>query len=350
MNAPVSDRSSFVPCDRATRVMVLVADGVSLTALSSTLEPFQHANAILGRDRFELQLVSLRDKDPITMAGISVSCHASSCEVLEHGDIIRRPDQVILCCGQVLAEHDEGPMRDFMRKLAQSGVPFFAIGAACAAVVTAGLVRGDKCAAHWKTIAPLGECFPGIKFQNVLFARDGKITSCAGELAAFDLIVWFIENMCGPRISGEICNHFLASGKRSGATVQLLNGDALICEDERFQQVLRIMTDTIETPLSITEISRRIGLSTRQIERIFARHGFGPPLRYYTNLRLTRARQLMEQTRMSLTEVALACGFDNLPWFSKNYKRVYGSTPKHTRASHSARSGDQVGPSPGACT
>lgn len=350
MNAPVSDRKSFVPYNMATRVMVLVADGVSLTTLSSTLEPFQHANAILGRDRFELQLVSLRDKDPITMAGISVSCHAPSCEVLEHGDIIRRPDQVILCCGQVLAEHDKGPMRDFVQKLAQCSVPFFAIGAACAAVVAAGLIKGDKCAAHWKTIAPLGECFPNIKFENVLFAHDGKITSCAGEMAAFDLIVGFIEKACGPRISGEICNHFLASGKRSGSTVQLLNGDALICEDERFQQVLRIMTDTIEAPVSTAEIARRIGLSTRQIERIFARHGFDPPLKYYTNLRLIRARQLMEQTRMSLTEVALACGFDNLSAFSKNYKRAYGTTPKNAHASYTARSDDQVGPCSGACT
>lgn len=132
--------------------------------------------------------------------------------------------------------------------------------------------------------------------------------------------------------------------------MQLLNGDALICEDERFQQVLRIMTDTIETPVSTAEIARRIGLSTRQIERIFARNGFDPPLKYYTNLRLIRARQLMEQTRMPLTEVALACGFDSLAAFSKNYKRVHGITPKNARANHPALSEDQVDPSAGAWT
>ena len=340
MNVPVSNFSSFASDKMTTRIMVLVTDGVSLITLSSTLEPFQHANTILGHERFELLLVSLRDTDPITKAGISVTCQAQSSEVLEHCNITQRPDQVILCCGQVLAEHDKGPMQAFVQKLVKSSVPFFALGAACAAVASAGLINGEKCAAHWKTIAPLGECFPGIKFQNVLFARDGKITSCAGELAAFDLIVGFIDNMCGSRIGGEICNHFLASGKRSGATVQLLNGDALICEDERFQQVLRIMTDAIETPVSIAEIACLIRLSTRQIERIFARHGFDSPLKYYTNLRLTRAHQLIEQTHMPLTEVALACGFDSLPAFSKNFKRVYGTTPKQARACDTARSDD----------
>ena len=341
MNAHTSYRSSYESNKMTTRIMVLVTDGVSLTTLSSTLEPFQHANTILARDRFVLQLVSLRDEDPTTTAGISVSCDAQSSQVLEFCNVIQRPDQVILCCGQVLAERDKSPMRAFVQKLVQSSVPVFALGAACAVVAAAGLIKGEKCAAHWKTIAPLGECFPDIEFQNVLFALDGKITSCAGELATFDLIVWFIETKCGPRISGEICSHFLASGKRSGATVQLLNGDALICEDERFQKVLHIMIQAIEAPVSTAEIARRIGLSTRQTERIFARHGFDSPQKYYTNLRLTRARQLIEQTRMSLTEVALACGFDNFPAFSKNFKRLYGITPKNARTRFTVRLCDQ---------
>ncbi len=146
----------------------------------------------MGRGRFELQLVSLRDKSPTTKAGVSVSCHVSSSEVLGHCVIIRRPDQVILCCGQVLAERDKGLMRDFVQKLALSSIPFFAIGAACTSVAAAGLIKGGKCAAHWKTIAPMGERFPDLKFENVLFAGDAKITSCARELASFDLIVGFI--------------------------------------------------------------------------------------------------------------------------------------------------------------
>jgi transcriptional regulator GlxA family with amidase domain len=350
MNAPLSNHKSFVLDTMMTRIMVLVADGVSLTTLSSTLEPFQHANAILGYSRFELQLVSLRDKNPKTMAGICVSCDAQSSEVLGHCNVANRPDQVILCCGQILKEHDKGPMRTFVQRVVQSSVPLFALGAACSVVAAAGLINGEKCAAHWKTIAPLGEKFPDIKFENVLFTGDGKVASCAGELATFDLIVGFIEKTCGPRISSEICNHFLASGKRSGATVQLLNGDALICEDERFQHVLRIMTETIETPISQIEIARRVGLSLRQIERIFARHSFDPPSKYYINLRLTRARQLLEQTRMPLTEVALACGFSNLSSFSKNYRRVYGATPKSTRACFTGKYLGHVEPISGLCT
>ena len=347
MNAPLVEHHCCVAHQLATRVLVLVADGVSLTTVSLTLEPFQQANAILGWEKFTLLLISLTDKDPTTSAGITIPCQSSYKDVLDPRNISDSPDLAIICCGQSLDSRERVLMQKFTRKLARAHVPFYAMGAACAAAAATGLIRGGKCAAHWKIIAPLEELFPDIEFENVLFASDGKVTSCAGELASFDLIVGFIEWVCGSRISGEICNHFLASGKRSGDSVQLLSGDALICQDSRFQQALRIMVDNIETPISIRELARRIGLSTRQVERIFARHGFGSPLKYYNKLRIQRGHQLIEQTRMSLIEIALACGFESRSSFSNNYKRVFGISPKANRDSKASAGYFQVPPSAG---
>jgi len=72
----------------------------------------------------------------------------------------------------------------------------------------------------------------------VLFEVDGLAVSCVGEFASFDLILGFIETTCRHRIIGEICSHFIACGRRSGGSVQMLSGDALICEDERFRGAL----------------------------------------------------------------------------------------------------------------
>jgi len=315
----------------ATKVMILVVDGVSLTTVSATLEPLQHANLLLRQDRFALQLVSLADKTPKTQAGIPVPCHTSSEEVMREDRFSEQPDLVILCCGQTIGVHDQALLQAFSRKLMRASVNVFALGAACAAVAATGMIKGGKCAAHWTTIAPLSEQFPELEFENVLFTPDGPATSCAGEFASFDLIVNFIERECGRRISGEICNHFLASGRRSGGSVQLLNGDALICDDDRFQSALEIMLKNIENPIPTAEIARRLDLSRRQIERIFARYGFEPPYKYYITLRLNRARQLVEQTRMSLIEIAVACGFKSQSSFAKNYKRKFGTSPKSCR-------------------
>lgn len=331
MNAPLNNTQWSLASLMTTKVMILVADRVSLTTVSATLEPFQHANTLLEQDRFTLQLVSLSDKDPLTLAGIRVPCQTTSKEVLSHRDVIVRPDLVILCCGPTLAAKDEVLLNEFSRKLALISVPVFAMGAGCAAIAAAGIIKTGKCAAHWKTIASLGEKFPSIDFSNELFVSNGQVTSCAGELASFNLIVEFIELQCGARVSGAIYNHFIANGRRSGGSVQLLSGDAMICKDETFQHALEIMTENIEEPISKSEIARRLGMSARQLERTFARCGFESPCKYYCNLRLTRARQLIEQTRMSLAEISLACGFETQNCFSRRYKQLFAVSPNTYR-------------------
>ena len=91
------------------------------------------------------------------------------------------------------------------------------------------------------------------------------------------------------------------------------------------------MVDNIEVPVAIAEIASQLGYSLRQIERIFSHNGFESPHRYYISLRLNRARQLIEQTNMSFTEIALACGFETSSSFSKGYKLKFGTTPKEHR-------------------
>ena len=331
MTVLFSDSLSRQVAQLENKVLILIAEGVSLTTISTTLEPFQQVNRLLGREKFILTLVSLTERNPVTSAGVPVPCQVSSRDTFGHHDIKLRPDLAILCCGQTIDTGEKALLHEFLRKLTRAAVPVFALGASSAMVAAAGMIKNGKCAAHWKTIGPLREEFPDIDFLNVLFMVDGLATSCAGELASFDLILGFIETTCGPRISGEVCNHFIACGRRGGASVQMLSGDALICEDVRFRGALEIMMANIEKPLTVDELSQQLGFSSRQIERIFAHNGFEPPHKYYQKLRLNRARQLIKQTRMSLAEIALACGYQNQSHFGRSYKKTFGLSPKAVR-------------------
>lgn len=331
MNAPIPGRGSVFANQSIIRVMILVVDGVSLTTVSTALEPFQQVNTMLGEDRFHIQLVSLKSTNPMTSAGIPIPCHLTSTDVLAKLNLQNRPDLLILCCGQVTSPTNQASAEGFTRRIAGQNVPVFALGAACFIAAKTAMIKGGKCATHWKTISSLAEQFPDIEVQNVLYVLDGRISSCAGEFATFDMILAFIERIFGSQMSGEICHHFLAAGQRSGESLQRLSGDAFICDDERFQNALNIMVDNIEVPVPTSEIASRLGYSTRQIERIFGRNGFESPHRYYINLRLNRARQLIEQTNMSFSEIALASGFDSCSSFSKRYKLKFGVTPKEHR-------------------
>jgi transcriptional regulator GlxA family with amidase domain len=331
MNAPILGRVSVFANQSIIRVMILVVDGVSLTTVSTALEPFQQVNTMLGEDRFHIQLVSLESTDPMTSAGVPIPCHLTSTDVLAKLNLQNRPDLLILCCGQMTPPINQASAGKFARKIARQNVPIFALGAACFIAAKTAMIKGGKCATHWKMTSSLAEQFPAIEVQNVLYVLDECISSCAGEFATFDMILALIERIFGSRMSGEIRHHFIAAGQRSGDSQQRLSGDAFVCEDERFQKALSIMMDNIEVPVAISEIASRLGYSIRQIERIFSRNGFESPHRYYINLRLNRARQLIEQTNMSFTEIALASGFDSSSSFSNRYKLKFGAPPKEHR-------------------
>ena len=198
MNALFSDTVFRQSIPLAKRVVILVAEGVSLTTFSTTLEPFQQANTLLGREQFILTLVSLSEKIPVTSAGVPVPCHTSSREVFNRHELKLRPDLVILCCGQTIGDGQTTLLQEFLRKLARISVPIFALGAASAVVAAVGMIKKGQCAAHWKIIGPLREKFPGIDFVNVLFTVDSLAISCAGELASFDLILGSLKQHVGP--------------------------------------------------------------------------------------------------------------------------------------------------------
>jgi AraC-like DNA-binding protein len=91
------------------------------------------------------------------------------------------------------------------------------------------------------------------------------------------------------------------------------------------------MHANIDEPLSVDEVATAAGISRRQLERLFKRHVGQVPTRYYQQMRLRRARQLLLQSGMSIMAIAQACGFRSPPHFSKAYRAHFGHTPSAER-------------------
>jgi transcriptional regulator GlxA family with amidase domain len=100
---------------------------------------------------------------------------------------------------------------------------------------------------------------------------------------------------------------------------------------ENLIEAAALMEANLEEPLSLDEIAHLVGVSRRQIERLFKRYVGEVPTKYYLDMRLRRARGLLLQTSMSIMEVAVACGFQSPPHFSKCYRDLFGHTPSAER-------------------
>ena len=92
-----------------------------------------------------------------------------------------------------------------------------------------------------------------------------------------------------------------------------------------------LMERNLEQPLSPTALARHVGITPRQLERLFKATLGEAPARYYLALRLTRARHLLRQTDLPAVEIAMITGFSSGSVFSRGYREHFGKPPREDR-------------------
>ena len=159
-------------------------------------------------------------------------------------------------------------------------------------------------------------------------------------MAPLDLMLHLVEAKLGARVSQLISEQFIVDRIRSDRDRQYVPLRAQIgVSHESLIRVAQLMEDHIEKPLSLDEIASATSLSRRQIERLFKRHLNCVPKRYYLQMRLRRARELLLQTSMPIIDITTACGFQSPPHFSRCYRAEFGCPPSAERQSRQAKPG-----------
>jgi AraC family carnitine catabolism transcriptional activator len=135
-----------------------------------------------------------------------------------------------------------------------------------------------------------------------------------------------------PELAAEVADHLLLGKVRPSQTEQRLTpsvsterGDAVVAKAQT------LMAAHLEEPLSCREIARRVGLSLRQIERRFLHELRRTVLQHYRQVRMAKAHQLLQQTSMSVIDVAVACGFSSAEYFCRVYRHQFGWLPSRDR-------------------
>jgi transcriptional regulator GlxA family with amidase domain len=322
MHLPATPRAGSLP---KNRFVFLTLRNYSLIALSSAVEALRMANRVTGQDAYEWTLASLDGQPVAASNGLSMSPTIAI-------DAIG-PVNIVFVCGGVDVEHATTPeLIGVLRRLAQRQV---ALGSLCTggyALAKAGLLDKYKAVVHWENMSALEEQFPSVQFSKQLYAIDRNRYTCSGGIAPLDLMLNIIKNHLGRDIAPMISDQFILDRIRSDQDrqhVPLLARVGLF--HENLIEAAALMEANLEEPLSLDEIAKLVGVSRRQIERLFKRYVGEVPTKYYLDMRLRRARSLLLQTSLSVMEVAVACGFQSPPHFSKCYRDFYGHTPSAER-------------------
>ncbi|MEC8292756.1 MAG: GlxA family transcriptional regulator, partial [Pseudomonadota bacterium] len=229
----------------------------------------------------------------------------------------------------------------WLRREARRGISVGSLCTGAYALAKSGLLDGKRATIHWEHQDSFEEEFVDVELTKSVFVVSGNRMTAAGGTASLDLMLSLIAADHGEELANAVADQLIYSSIRTDQDPLRLSVPTRIgVRHPKLSQVIQMMEANIEEPISPSLLAKDVGMSTRQLERLFRRYLNRSPKRYYMELRLQKARNLLMQTDMSVINVALACGFASPSHFSKCYRSHYNTTPYRERGSQMMKAED----------
>ena len=308
-----------------THVGFYLVPQFSMIAFGSAVEALRMANQLSGQTHYRWTLISSDGNDVVCSNGIPFH--------VAHGVQTReRYDAVFVCGGLNVHLVNDEPGMQWLRQLDKQGTVLGAICTGTYVLARADLLNDHRCTIHWENLAAAREEFPHLVISPELFEIDRKRYTCAGGTAPLDMMLSEIRTRHGSELANRISEQFMCERIRDQNDRQRVPLTQRIgASQPKLAEAVSLMEANIEEPMTLDELSHHVGLSRRQLERLFQRYLHCVPTRYYLELRLERARQLLLQSSMPIVDIALACGFISAPHFSKCYRDTFSLPPRDER-------------------
>ncbi|MFB2532568.1 GlxA family transcriptional regulator [Paracoccus sp. p3-h83] len=312
------------------RFFFVLLDRFTMMSLAGAVEPLRLANRAAGRTLYTWRLLG--------EGGLEARCSNGARIGLDGGlgaddaDDLTPDDTILVIGGIDVADATTRPVLNWLRARARRGGPVGGLCTGAWALARAGLLEDRRATIHWENQDGFAEDFPRVELVKSVFVIDGKRLTCAGGMASTDLMLRLIATDHGEELAATVADQLIYTTIRTGQDSQRLSIPTRIgVRHGKLAQVIGRMEANLEDPISPAILAEQVGMSTRQLERLFRRYLHRSPKRYYMEIRLAKARNLLMQTDLPVIEVALACGFASPSHFSKCYRAQYGSTPYRER-------------------
>ncbi len=311
-------------------IFVLMQD-FTMLSFASAIDSLRIANHTANKTLYSWHLIG--------EGGEAAFC-SNGCEFRLDDDLIEleRDDTIMLCGGIDVQRATTKRLLAWLRREARRGVIISGLCTAGYTMARAGLLDGKRATIHWENQDSFTEEFDEVELTKSVFVVDGNRITTAGGTASIDLMLKLIADDHGEELANAVADIMIYSSIRTDQDTQRLSIPTRIgVRHPKLSRVIQMMEKNIEEPISPAILARDVGMSTRQLERLFRRYLSRSPKRYYMEMRLQKARNLLMQTDMTVINVALACGFASPSHFSKCYRSHYDTTPYRERGSHAAR-------------
>lgn len=304
----------------------LLVPEFTLIGFSAAVEPLRMANLAAGAALFRWTTLSADGEPVMASNGVCVHTDASLAKAPEM-------DAIFVCGSNPIPPRIDPACLNWLRNRAHHGT---ALGGVCTGsywLAKAGLLNGYRCTLHWEDTDRLLTDFPDIIVSKRIYEIDRDRYTCSGGIAPVDLMVALINQQAARlEVAAKVSELMVCERIRSTCDPQRIPlRQQLGTAQPKLTEVVTLMENNLEEPLTKEELAQFIQVSVRQLERLFQEHLKCTPNAYYLELRLQKARQMLLNTGQSIIDVAAACGFVSVTHFTHRYRDYFGTTPGRQR-------------------
>lgn len=315
------------PNPTVERFGFLLIPGFSMLSFASLLEPLRMANRASKKNLYAWELYSPDDGPVVPSNGIALSPtrHLGACDDIH---------TMIVVAGLNPLRHGSAELKAWLRNLDRLGVRLGATSSGAVVLANARLLNGYKSTIHWEHIESFREQYPSVRVSAELFESDRDRLTCSGGTAGLDMMLYLIGLQHGKALAHSVAEQCIHPQIRLAHDLQRMALPVRLNIDHpKVLEAVSYMENHLEDPLSCATLAELVGLSQRQLERLFQNRLGATPAAYYKRMRLERATALLEQTQMSVFQVGVACGYSSASHFSSAYEQMFGHSPSAVRPS-----------------
>ncbi|MDT9000967.1 helix-turn-helix domain-containing protein [Paucibacter sp. APW11] len=305
-------------------IACVLEPGFALRALAALADALQVLNASQSEFHYQLGLLSVSGAAVASESGPALLCQPLDATTSWRTVVVIAGPQRSVDA-RLLAQ-----LRDWDRQ----GVLLGGIGTGAATLAAAGLLDGQRACADWRWLDPFAAAYPAVAWSQGLWdlALPQRRFSAA-TAGVSDLISAWVAQWHGlPAQQALERTLDLRQARRQDERQRREQDERQAHSPPKLAEALALMEANLAEPLPTEEVARLVGVSRRQLERLFKQHLDSLPSRHYLSLRLERAQRLLQQGTQSILQVGLSCGFASGPHFSNAYKAYHGHTPREERS------------------
>lgn len=320
--SPVSEADS---CPGVTRVGFLLVPDFGMLGFASALEVLRQANHVAGVEHYRWTLASA-DGGPVTSsAGVSLPVDRTLAGLVDL-------DMLLVVAG-VGAEHvTDAQILDALRRLGRRKLVLGGVSLGSYLLARAGVLDGYRCTVHWENLSAFREEFPRLEVSDEVFEIDRDRMTCSGGTASLDMMLQLVAGNQGAGVAERVADACILDRVRESTEPQRMPLRIRVgVSHPKLLRAIELIEGAEDRRQSQSQLAGTVGLSERQLERLFRKYLDTTPSRYARDYRLRRGRDLLRQTRMNVIDVAVACGFTTASHFTKSYREHFGITPGEDR-------------------